>query len=90
MFWRVRAFRLGLRKELFQIRNGPFFGNNPGVVPDLMRTSECRVRQVKAPIRHSVHMCGVSERDITLFVTVPEALYHDMTFILRNDDTNVY
>ena len=44
----------------------------------------------QGPIRHSVHMCGVSERDITLFVTVPEALYHDMTFILRNDDTNVY
>ena len=67
MFWsRVRAFRLGLRKELFQIRDSTLFGNNPRVVPDLMRTSECRVRQVKAPVRHSAHMCGVSEGDITL------------------------
>ena len=90
MFCRIRAFRLSSSKEQFQIRDSSLFGNNPGLVPDLMRTSECRVRQVKAPIRHSVHMCGVSERDITLFVTVPEALYHDMTFILRNDDTNIY
>ena len=90
MFWRVGAFRPSPSNEAFHIRDNPFFGNNPGVVPDLMRISECQVRQVKAPIRHSVHMCGVSERDITLFVTVPEALYHDMTFILRNDDTNIY
>ena len=91
MFWpRVRAFRLGSSKELFHIRDSPSFGDNPGFDPDLMRTSKYQVHQIKVPVRHSVYMCGVSEGDITLFVAVPESLYRDMPFILRNGDTNVY